>query len=83
MQLSRLEEGRLVRDEKLERIIPHTGTGAARWLFIAPHDDDIVIGAGLLLQQAVQEGIRIKVLVTTDGSMGYCDLKEKDEITDI
>ena len=83
MQLSRLEKGKLIRDENLERIIPHTGTGEARWLFIAPHDDDIVIGAGLLLQQAVQEGIRMRVLVTTDGSMGYCDLKERDEITDI
>jgi len=83
MQLSRLEDGRLIRDEKLERIIPHTSTGAARWLFIAPHDDDIVIGAGLLLQQGVQEGLQIKVLVTTDGSMGYCDLKQKDSIAEI
>lgn len=83
MQLSRLENGQLLRDEYLKRIIPHTSAHAERWLFIAPHDDDIVIGGGLLLQQAMSEGKRIKILITTDGSMGYCDLKEKDSIVGI
>lgn len=83
MQLSRLEQGQVIRDMRLERIIPHTTHAPEKWLFIAPHDDDIVIGAGLLLQQAVREGKRIKVLITTDGSMGYCDLQEKNNIVTI
>lgn len=83
MQLSRLENGQLLRDEHLKRIIPHTSAHDERWLFIAPHDDDIVIGGGLLLQQAVSEEKRIKILITTDGSMGYCDLEEKDSIVGI
>ncbi|MFO7731802.1 MAG: PIG-L deacetylase family protein [Spirochaetia bacterium] len=83
MQLSRLENGQLLRDEQLKRVIPHTSTYEEGWLFIAPHDDDIVIGGGLLLQQAVSEGKRIKILITTDGSMGYCDLEQMDSIADI
>ncbi len=83
MQLSRLEQGRVVRDNSLDPIIPHTGTTEEKWLFIAPHDDDIVIGAGLLLQQAVRQRKPIKILITTDGSMGYCDLTEKDSIVEI
>ncbi len=83
MKLSRIESGELIHSEKLEQIVPHTTDEPQRWLFVAPHDDDIVIGGGLLLQQAVQEGVRIKILITTDGSMGYCDLAEKDSITEI
>ena len=83
MQLSRLEQGCLIRDASLNRIIPHTVDTEEKWLFIAPHDDDIVIGAGLLLQQAGRERKPIKILITTDGSMGYCDLTEKDKIVKI
>ena len=83
MKLSRLKEGELIQSDKLERIIPHTNNGPQQWMFIAPHDDDVVIGGGLLLQQAVQEGVRTKILITTDGSMGYCALSEKDSIAEI
>ncbi|HUX19954.1 MAG TPA: PIG-L family deacetylase, partial [Spirochaetia bacterium] len=54
-----------------------------RWLFIAPHDDDVVMGAGLLLQCAVAQGVAISVLVTTDGSMGYCETEDRDRIQEI
>lgn len=54
-----------------------------RWLFIAPHDDDIVMGAGLLLQSAVAAGVTVSVLITTDGSMGYCDAADRDRIGEI
>ena len=54
-----------------------------RWLFIAPHDDDVVMGAGLLLQCARAEDVDISVLITTDGSMGYCSLEDRDSISDI
>jgi len=83
MLMSRREAGRVVRSDRLQEIIPHTTREAERWLFVAPHDDDVVIGAGLLLQQAVTEGKGIKVLITTDGSMGYCDPAEQDSIVDI
>jgi LmbE family N-acetylglucosaminyl deacetylase len=83
MQLSRLKEDGLIQSDTLEQVIPHTTDEPQRWLFIAPHDDDIAIGGGLLLQQAVQEGIQIKILITTDGSMGYCTLAEKDLIAEI
>lgn len=54
-----------------------------RWLFIAPHDDDIVMGAGLLLQCAVAQGIDVSVVVTTDGSMGYCEIADRDRIQEV
>lgn len=54
-----------------------------RWLFIAPHDDDVIMGAGLLLQCAVAEGAAVSVLITTDGSMGYCTAEDRPTIREI
>ena len=51
-----------------------------RWLFVSAHDDDIIIGSGLLIQKAVQEGVDVAVLISSDGSMGYCDIESRDSI---
>lgn len=53
------------------------------WLFVTPHDDDLCIGAGLLMQAAVQAGVRVEVLAVTDGSMGYCSLEQEGDIVTI
>lgn len=53
------------------------------WLIVVPHDDDLVIGSGLLTQAAAAEGIEVHVAVATDGSMGYCDYEDKDRIVEI
>ena len=45
--------------------------GGGPWLLIAPHDDDIILGAGLLLLAAQAQGIAVHVAVATDGSLGY------------
>lgn len=54
-----------------------------RWLFVAPHDDDIVLGAGLLLQIAVEQKIPVRMLITTDGSMGYCTEEQRATISQV
>ena len=53
------------------------------WLFIGPHDDDIVIGCGLTLQAALQEGVQVHALIASDGRMGYCRTDQRDRIIDI
>lgn len=54
-----------------------------KWLIIVPHDDDAVIGMGLTIQAALQAKIDIHVLITTDGSMGYCYAKHQKNIQSI
>ncbi|MFP4374904.1 MAG: PIG-L deacetylase family protein [Spirochaetaceae bacterium] len=51
-----------------------------RWLFLTPHDDDVVLGAGMLLEEATRTGIRTTVCVVTDGRMGYCRPEQRDDI---
>ncbi len=57
--------------------------GEEHWLFIAPHDDDIVMGAGLLVQKALAERVELTMAVTTDGRMGYCEVSQRDTIAEI
>ena len=54
-----------------------------KFLFVSPHDDDALIGGGLLMQIAVKAGADVAVLIVTDGSMGYCDESEIDTISSI
>lgn len=54
-----------------------------RWLFVAPHDDDLCLGAGLLMQKALEEGIPMHILITTDGRMGYGQSTPKEEIVEV
>ncbi len=51
--------------------------------FVSPHDDDVVLGAGLAIQLAIHEGVPVHVLVVTDGSMGYCSAEEQETIAEI
>lgn len=53
------------------------------WMFVAPHDDDLSVGAGMLIQAAVRAGIRAQVIVVTDGCMGYCRADEQPDIIGI
>lgn len=75
--------GKTVRTGSLGDIIPRASDGPEKWLLIAPHDDDILIGGGLLLQEAVLHGRRIKLLITTDGSQGYCFPGDRDRIAEV
>ncbi len=54
-----------------------------RFMFVSPHDDDVVLGSGLLIQLAKRENVPVHILIVTDGSMGYCSDSERDTIVDI
>ncbi len=50
------------------------------WLFIGPHDDDIVLGSGITMRSAIEAGVDVYALVTTDGGMGYCHMEQEKTI---
>ncbi|MFC1795389.1 PIG-L family deacetylase, partial [Planctomycetota bacterium] len=84
----KIEFVRLVGNErrigsKLADVSRHWQGKKERLLMISPHDDDAVLGAGLLIQLAKREKIPVHILIVTDGSMGYCSLDEKDRIAEI
>ena len=85
---NKIEFVRLVGDERrtgfnLSSVSRHWQDEKECFLFISPHDDDAVLGGGLLIQLAKRENVPVYILIVTDGSMGYCNEKEKDTIRDI
>ncbi|MGL4593243.1 MAG: PIG-L deacetylase family protein [Thermoguttaceae bacterium] len=53
------------------------------WLFVAPHDDDIVAGAGLTLISAIENQIPVSAAIVSNGRMGYCSLDQKYSIAEV
>jgi LmbE family N-acetylglucosaminyl deacetylase len=79
---------RLVGDERrvgsyLSSVSRHWQADKEHFLIVSPHDDDAVLGAGLLIQLAKRENVPVHIVIVTDGSMGYCSIDEKETISDI
>ncbi len=53
-----------------------------RWLFVSPHDDDIVVGGGMWMIAAIEAGVDIHLLVLTDGRQGYCSEQQRSTIVE-
>ena len=47
---------------------------------VGPHDDDVLIGAGLLLCELRNLGTDVYIAIITDGRKGYCKEEQKQEI---
>jgi LmbE family N-acetylglucosaminyl deacetylase len=69
--------------EKIAEIFSPWNSSRECWLFVSPHDDDIVLGCGLSFQAAIGEGIEVHAVVATDGRMGYCRLPQRECISQI
>ncbi len=88
MAKQQFEFVRLVGNER--RVGPTLASVSRHWkqqdecfLFISPHDDDAVIGGGLMIQSALKEKVPVHIAIVTDGAMGYCSKEEKDTISQI
>lgn len=82
-QYTRLAGGQKHRFEQLADAMGGENIAEQTWLFVSPHDDDLCIGAGLLIQAAVQASVDVRALIVTDGRMGYCTAEQKNTIVDI
>jgi LmbE family N-acetylglucosaminyl deacetylase len=81
-KLYRRENNKIEKSTELKDIFSGWKKSQEKWLFIAPHDDDICLGSGLLIQKALEEKIPLAVLITTDGSMGYGSTVASDKIVE-
>ncbi len=82
-RFTRLRDGQKVRTDKLGEVMGFTDAARERWLFVAPHDDDAVIGGGLWVDAAVQAGVQVDAIIVTDGRMGYCSAAQRLDIVPI
>ena len=80
---TRLVDGEKRRFDRLADAMGGEDVATQTWLFVSPHDDDLCVGAGLLIQAAVEAGVDVRALIVTDGRMGYCTKAQKETIVDI
>ena len=77
MTLNRILFQRRVDDKTIESenpadIWPNWRGEKESWLFVSPHDDDIVCGCGLTFISSLRSEIATYAAVVTNGKMGYC-----------
>ncbi|GAB4150290.1 MAG: hypothetical protein Tsb009_25040 [Planctomycetaceae bacterium] len=82
-RLTRLVDGEKLRTADLGEWLGADSIADECWLFVAPHDDDLCLGAGLLMQAAMQAGVNVRVAIVTDGRLGYCRIEQEDNIIEI
>ena len=82
-QFTRLIGGRPVKQASLTSVMSSKDLGEEVWMFVSPHDDDLCIGAGLLIQAAAQAGVDVQCVVVTDGCLGYCRPEQAADIVSI
>ena len=77
---TRLVDGEKRRFDQLADAMGGEDVASQTWLFVSPHDDDLCVGAGLLIQAAAEAGVNVHALIVTDGRMGYCTKEQKETI---
>jgi len=82
-QFTRLVDGQPVRQASLEAATGDEPLTGQTWMFVSPHDDDLCIGAGLLMQAAVDAGADVQAVIVTDGCLGYCEASQQDDIVEV
>jgi LmbE family N-acetylglucosaminyl deacetylase len=80
---SRRSANGLLTTENAAEVLPHWQGAKECWLFISPHDDDVVAGAGLTFQVGLALGAAVHAVVATDGRMGYCRLPQRTTISKV
>jgi len=80
---TRLHQGAKLRTSDLSELMGSEKIADQTWLFVSPHDDDLCLGAGLLMQAAVASGVDVQTLIVTDGCLGYCTMDQRENIIDI
>jgi LmbE family N-acetylglucosaminyl deacetylase len=80
IQYARRTAGGLLTTSRIAELLDDWRGAAETWLFVSPHDDDIVLGGGLVFQAGIAEGAQVHAAVVTDGRMGYCRLDQRDSI---
>jgi LmbE family N-acetylglucosaminyl deacetylase len=83
MQFTRLSDGQKLRSADAASWLGAESPAGETWLLVGPHDDDLALGAGMLMQAGVQAGADVRALIVTDGCLGYCTREQEAAIVDI
>ncbi len=83
IRYTRRTGGAILSTENVAEAFSDWRGGDECWMFVSPHDDDVVIGAGLTFQTGLAEGAAVHAVIVTDGRMGYCRFEQRRNISKI
>ena len=83
IQYVRRMPGGLLTTSSIAEVFDDWRGPAESWLFVSPHDDDVVLGGGLVFQVGIAAGAEVHAAVVTDGRMGYCHIEQRESIATI
>ncbi len=72
-----------VKKQDINLVFPEWKNSEETIVVFAPHDDDAVLGAGYILTAAQRSGAECYVFIFCNGSCGYSQKEQKDEIVEI
>lgn len=72
-----------VKSSSIDLLFPNWENGKENVVFLSPHDDDVILGAGYVLEACLKNHANIKIIIFNDGSAGYSDPSLKNEIFSI
>jgi len=78
----RFVDGKVKPYPTISRLLGRDSLQDERWLFVSPHDDDIVVGGGLWMMAAIEAAVDVHLLVVTDGRQGYCNDQQRSTIVE-
>lgn len=68
------------REEDIAPYAPSFPPGR-RWLFFAPHPDDETLGSGATLALAVERGVKVRVVIVTEGqAQGEAPVRQREAL---
>jgi LmbE family N-acetylglucosaminyl deacetylase len=83
-RLSGADENRqALYSDTLSSVLSAWKSGEEGFLVLVPHDDDAVVGMGMVLQHLTQCGLPLLLAVVTDGRLGYTSLEDRTHISEI
>lgn len=74
---------REIKSDRIDIIFDDWALENERIVFMSPHDDDAILGAGYLLLYTLSVGAEPYILILCDGSGGYSKVEDRDRIVDI
>jgi len=70
--------------ENIESLFPNwSGKQNETVVFLSPHDDDVLLGAGYCLFACLKSNINVKLIIFHSGNAGYSRLEQRNTITSI
>ena len=77
------ESSNALYSDTLSSVLSAWKSGEEGFLVLVPHDDDAVVGMGMMLQHLTRCDLPLSLAIVTDGRLGYTSPNDRERISEI